>query len=266
MKCSLYAIKVPARPDAMIVFNQEARMLTKLQQSRDASEHIVPFYGLDLRSSSLVFEGVVGGSLENLVSRLRVMTEWARHPEVVTLFPKLAYDMVSGLRFIHDAGVVHADIKPSNVLLDISEGINPSNFVIRARYIDFSAAFSVHDGSSLDSGGTWSFMAPEQLRRGDLNTPTFASDIWSVGVSLLYILVGASPYAYVCGDNVFRLREAIKTGDPIGFARMDDTVRQRLDASQDFVDCCRLALQKDPSRRATASAWLHWLGIHDTGY
>ena len=106
-------------------------------------------------------------------------------------------------------------------------------------------------------------MAPEQLRiQKDLNTPTFASDIWSLGLTLLYILVGGSPYAAACGDNLFMLREAIKGGDPLGFARMDPVVQKRMSACQDFVDFCRLALQKDRSRRACAGTWQHWLETH----
>lgn len=51
------------------------------------------------------------------------------------------------------------------------------------------------------------------------------------------------------------LREAIKSGDPLGFAKMDGVVQKRLAACQDFVDCCRLTLQKDRTRRTTAAAW-----------
>lgn len=103
-------------------------------------------------------------------------------------------------------------------------------------------------------------MAPEQLRiQKELNTPTFASDIWGLGITLLCIIVGDSPYTAACGGNDFMLREAIKSGDPIGFARMDPVPRKRLAACQDFVDCCRLALNKDRVKRTTAAAWGSWL-------
>ena len=180
------------------------------------------------------------------------------------LFPKLAIDLVSGLRFMHSRGVVHADIKPANILLDISGHESYPEPVLRARYIDFSAAFIPDIEDATHAGGTWDFMAPEQLRiQKDLNTPNFASDVWSLGITLLSIIVGGSPYIAACGSTPFMLREAIKAGDPLGFARMDLVVAKRMAACQDFVDCCRLALQKDRDRRATASAWEHWHVMHE---
>lgn len=256
----LFAVKIPSRRDAKNIFSQEGVVLTRLQRSSTAHQHIVSFHGLDARNSSLVFEGVIGGSLLDLTYRLQVMTEFARHLELRTLFPGFASDLISGLRFIHAAGIVHADIKPANVLLDITDDYGLQQPVLRARYIDFSASFVFGEDSAANAGGTWDFMAPEQLRiQRELNTPTFASDVWSLGISLLSIIVGGSPYTAACGSNAFMLREAIKSGDPLGFARMDPVVQKRTAACQDFVDCCRLALQKDRERRYTVAAWEAWL-------
>ena len=258
--CSFYAVKIVARPDAKYVFRQEARILTVLQRTQDSHEYVVPFLGLDPRTSDLVFEGVIGGSLEKMVGRLNVMTEVARHLELRSLFFNLAYDLVSGLRFIHATGVIHSDIKPANVLLDVSENQSHTSTVIRARYIDFSSSFLSDNDSPEHAGGTWDYMAPEQLcTQKNMKTPTFASDIWSLGLTLLFVIAGGSPYAAACGENLFRLREAVKNGDPLAFARMDPVVQMRLYASQDFIDCCRHALQKDRNRRSTAAAWQRWL-------
>jgi serine/threonine protein kinase len=253
--CSLYAIKVAARPDAKQIFHQEARMLTVLQRSEEAHEHIVPFYGLDERISVLVFEGVDGGSLENLVARLKTMTELERHLELRSLFGKLSSDLIGGLHFIHSKEVVHADIKPANVLLDLVKIDSSQAPIVRARYIDFSASFITGSDSSANAGGTWDFMAPEQLSRDkNLNTPTFKSDIWSLGITLLYLLVGASPY-YAVRDSMIRVREAIKDGTPLVYARSDPTIQKRMATCQDFVDSCRLALQKDIARRPSTAGW-----------
>ena len=264
---SLYAVKLPARADAKDVFRQEAKVLTHLMQSPGANQYVVAFHGLDCRNAALVFEAVLGGSLESLNSRLKQMTEVARHVELVTLFPRLADDLVSGLEFLHAADVVHADIKPANVLLDISEHYSLPHPVIRARYIDFSASFRRDsDDSTANSGGTWDFMAPEQMRiQKALNTPTFASDVWSLGITLLSLLVGGSPYTAACGDNAFLLREAIKSGDPHSFARISPKAQKRMAAAQDFVDCCRLALHKDRERRPSAAAWKVWLVNRELG-
>ncbi|KAF2482735.1 kinase-like domain-containing protein [Neohortaea acidophila] len=257
---SVVAVKCPARPDAKSVFEHEARILNHLHSAPRVNEHIVAFHGLDPRNSNLVFEGVIGGSLEDLSGRLNVVTELSRHLEVRQLFPGLARDLIAGLHFLHSMRVVHADIKPANILLDIVD-TGRQDPVLRARYIDFSASFLLdEDNSKLNAGATWDFMAPEQLRiQKELNQPTFASDVWGLGITLLYIIVGGSPYKAACGTNLFMLREAIKSGDPLGFARMDPAVDKRLKACQDFVDCCRLALQKDRERRCTAEGWAEWL-------
>ncbi|GIZ42541.1 hypothetical protein CKM354_000580300 [Cercospora kikuchii] len=257
----LFAVKTPTRADAKDVFLQEARILSRLQRRSNSRMYIVPFYGLDERCDALVFEAVIGGSLDDLSSRLRQMTEVARHLEVINLFPGIAYDLIAGLEFLHTSGVIHADIKSANVLLDISHHTSQQKPVIRARYIDFSAAFMPAEGDGeTNAGGSWDYMAPEQLRiQKEFNTPTRASDVWSLGITLLSILVGSSPYTAACNGNAFMLREAIKSGDPIGFARMDPVPRKRLAACQDFVDCCRLALKKDRENRITSSAWMAWL-------
>lgn len=256
---SLYAIKIASRADAKHVFLREARTLTKIQRHSHADDHVVRFMGLDERVGWLVFEGVVGGSLDSLPRRLKVMTELERHLELRNVFPKIAADLISGMDFIHSADVVHADIKPANILFDVAEH-DQRSLIIRARYIDFSAAFTPGQDSSANAGGTWDYMAPEQLRiQKDLNTPTFASDIWSLGITLLSLIVGGSPYTAACGENLFMLREAIKSGDPLGFARMDAVVQKRMVACQDFVDCCKMALQKDRARRTTATVWKNWL-------
>lgn len=257
---------------------QEAKVLAHLQRREVSNQFIVPFYGLDERNGSLVFQALIGGSLDNLNSRLKQMTEVARHLELIAIFPGIAIDLVNGLEFLHANGVVHADVKPGNVLLDISEHTTESRPVIRARYIDFSAAFIPEGGDSAsNAGGTWDYsgfrkgsswseelifflVAPEQMRiQKELNTPTFASDVWSLGITLLCVLVGDSPYTAACNGNNFMLREAIKTGDPIGFAKMDPVPRKRLAACQDFVDLCRLALKKERGNRTTAAAWSSWL-------
>ena len=261
MPCSLYAVKSPSRADAKQIFIREAKVLTALQRSQDACEHIVPCYGFDDRNNSLVFEGVLGGSLEGFVARLSTETELERHKKLTRQFVKLGNDLVAGLQFIHRVGIVHADIKPANILLDIYDPDPTQQPVLRARYIDFSASFANDTGSATNAGGTWDYMAPEQLSsESDQNVPTFASDIWSLGVTLLFIIIGGSPYAAVCGQNdslrLFRLRNAITSATPLACAIMDPTAKKRMASCQDFVDCCRMALQKDRDRRPSASGWL----------
>ncbi|GAB7358633.1 hypothetical protein MBLNU230_g3863t1 [Neophaeotheca triangularis] len=259
---SLLAIKVPSRRDATPILTHEAQILTRLQRNANSAANLVPFLGQDARTGSLVFEAIIGGSLEALTRRLAVMTEQSRHRELVAIFPKLAEDLVSGLQFLHASGVVHADVKTANVLLHVEDHYSWPVPLLRARYIDFSASFVAGEGAGVgNAGGTWEFMAPEQMRVLDkeLSRPSFASDVWSLGITLLAVVIGGSPYAAACGENVFMLREAVKGGDPLGFARRDPVCALRMSVAQEFVDCCRLALQKERGRRVTAEGWGDWV-------
>jgi hypothetical protein len=266
---SLYAVKLPTRPDALDVFRQEAKVLTHIHRHTSSEAYVVPFHGFDPRNSALVFAALQSGTLHDVTCRMSQMTEVCRHQELVTLFPGLANDLISGLDFLHNiAGVVHADIKPANILLSASLR-NPNK--LQARYADFSASLIVDslDGtadSMVAGGGTWTFLAPEQLRLSKAeNEPSSASDVWSLGLTFLSLIVLGSPYAAACGDNMFRLREGIKAGDPLGFAAMDPPARKRMQACQLFVDCCRLALQKEKGKRVGAEGWKAWAGRQGWG-
>jgi hypothetical protein len=68
---SLFAVKTPARSDARAVFKQEAATLSHLMRQAGAAQCIVPFLGIDTRNCALVFDAVIGGSLDNLNSRLK---------------------------------------------------------------------------------------------------------------------------------------------------------------------------------------------------
>jgi serine/threonine-protein kinase len=91
--------------------------------------------------------------------------------------------LLDGVIAIHDAGVIHADLKSSNILIDELD---------RVTIIDFGLARIAHDPLTDDEifGGTPAYMAPELLAG---NAPTAASDIYAAGVVLYELLAGSSP-------------------------------------------------------------------------
>jgi eukaryotic-like serine/threonine-protein kinase len=91
--------------------------------------------------------------------------------------------MLDGLIAIHDAGVIHADLKSSNILIDELD---------RVTIIDFGLARVALDPLTDDEifGGTPAYMAPELLAG---NAPTAASDIYAAGVVLYELLAGSPP-------------------------------------------------------------------------
>src|SRR6478752_3377925 len=90
----------------------------------------------------------------------------------------LAAGCAEALASIHGAGLVHRDLKPSNVL------VAPDG----PRVIDFGVARAAER-----MGGTPAYMAPEQAR--DTREASVASDVYSLGATLLFAATGHPPYA-----------------------------------------------------------------------
>ena len=97
----------------------------------------------------------------------------------------IAAQILTGLDAIHDAGVVHADIKSNNVLVGEQD---------RVTIIDFglARALSRDDISESMLQGTPAFMAPE-LATG--SPPSVASDLYAVGIIVYEMLTGTTPFA-----------------------------------------------------------------------
>lgn len=106
--------------------------------------------------------------------------------------------MAAALDHAHAAGVLHRDIKPANILVESRPGEKP-RFVLT----DFGIS-RMSEGIQLTrhGGGTYLFMAPEQLR----GRPEKASDLWALGVVAYLLLTGELPFR---GDSVDELSKQV---------------------------------------------------------
>ena len=105
--------------------------------------------------------------------------------------------MIAGIAAIHDAGIVHRDIKPTNVMLD------RSGLRLSVSIMDFGLARLYESDATLPGiaaiAGTPGYLAPELIRG---NRPSRASDVFALGVLLHQVLTGERPVESADGLNL----------------------------------------------------------------
>lgn len=141
--------------------------------------NIIGFKEVFLTPSHLgiVMEYAAGGELfERIVKAGRFSEDEARY-----FFQQL----ISGVDYCHRSGVCHRDLKLENTLLD-------GNPAPRLKICDFGYSKSALDSQPKSTVGTPAYIAPEVLQRKEYNGQT--ADVWSCGVTLYVMLVGAYPF------------------------------------------------------------------------
>ncbi len=126
----------------------------------------------DEQTIRLVLEFAPHGSLFGLIRKRKCLGE----PEAAYYF----WQVLRGIRFLHERGIIHRDIKPENILLD--EGDVP-------KISDFG--WSVEGGARKTFCGTLEYMAPEVLQRGNYDEKV---DVWALGILLYEMLHGRAPF------------------------------------------------------------------------
>ncbi|WP_328721078.1 serine/threonine-protein kinase [Streptomyces sp. NBC_00247] len=136
--------------------------------------------------------------LLNARSLADLLREQRRLP--VAQAARIALQVLRGLRAVHEAGVLHRDVKPHNVLF------RPNG---RALLMDFGIATfegAVQLTKSQEIIGTPKYLAPELVHRGGEALPkpgTPASDLWSLGVTLFEMVEGHAPFRGLSSYEIF---------------------------------------------------------------
>ncbi|KAK8182884.1 kinase-like domain-containing protein [Phyllosticta citribraziliensis] len=119
---AVWAVKAPINKTAQTVIRSEARILSRIfshqPQPPPPAQYVVPFHGLDPQTGNLVMDALPL-TLDDFINEdLAALPEPRRAALLADVFPLLAQHLLAGLDWLHTAaGVVHADIKPSNILL-----------------------------------------------------------------------------------------------------------------------------------------------------
>lgn len=172
----------------------------------------------------LVMEFVDGQALDTMISTRGSLPE----NEALSIFR----GVLEGLGFAHRKGVIHRDVKPSNILVDQSG---------KARIIDFGIAILVGSqrltATGLTVGTAW-YMSPEQIRRP--RSVDHQSDIYSAGIVLYEMLTGAVPFD---GDTDFGVKEQQINNPP------PDPRAKNPAISPAVAECVQKAMAKEPDKR-----------------
>src|SRR4051812_20500929 len=210
-------------PDAVARFKSEARLAASLEHA-----NIVPIHrGGEVDGVLyLAMRLVPGTNLRQLIDRGPLPTESIRR--VIT-------QMADALDVAHEAGLVHRDVKPANIMVT-GEGKNEHIYLT-----DFGLTKRLGTAESLTRTGGWvgtpDYVAPEQIQGGKIDG---RADVYSLGCVLYEMLTGS--VAFPRDNDVAKLWAHVTDPPPPPSLKRPDLVKS-------FDDVVAKATAKDPDAR-----------------
>lgn len=207
--------KLAAAKDYLERFHREAKLLATLAHPNIA---LIYYFGTLDGLPYFCMEYMPGGSLENLL----------REQKTIAPEQALSYTMqvAIGLSKALEKGIVHLDVKPSNLMLAEND---------RIKIVDFGLARTTHQLQNIPSHiiGTPLYVAPEQIRGGLVD---FRCDIFSLGITFFQMLYGFVPHTAANVQEVFRkrLKEGLPSPDKLDSAvpkRLYEIIRRMTDSN-----------------------------------
>jgi serine/threonine-protein kinase len=217
------------------LFRKEALILNRLSHDAVVRYHV---FTIDpgIGRPYLAMEFVDGESLFDIMRRGAMPTEDVR---------KLCHRLASGLSAVHQAGAIHRDLSPDNIIL-------PGGRVDRAKIVDFGIARSATVGGETLIGGRfagkYNYVSPEQLGLYGSDVSE-RSDIYSLGLVLAAALRGKP---IDMGGSQYEIVEKRRT------------VPDLSDIDADFREIVEAMLQPDPQDRPISMAEIAGMTRDDT--
>ena len=192
---------------------------------------IVPIYEVGERDGQCYFsmKFVEGGQLDEVVKHTPLSIRQA-----VELIAKVSRTV----HYAHEHGILHRDIKPGNILLDINGEPQLTDFGL-ARLVESESTVT----RTLEVLGTPSYMAPEQAA-GNSAKLTSATDVYGLGAVLYQLLTGHPPFA---GGTTYETIKLLLETEP----RPPRLWNPKID--RDLSTICLKCLEKDPQRRYSSA-------------
>ena len=212
-------------------FRREARAVAALEH-----DNIITIYqyGEDDDVYFLAMKLVKGNDLATEISRLRKSKKKMDVERALYIMGQVA----SALDYAHTAGIIHRDVKPSNILLDKND---------KAVLTDFGLVLRTSSETTLGTAfGTPRYIAPEQAISSSKAAPQ--SDIYALAVILYEILTGATPFN---GDTPMQIALSQISDPPPMLRSLNPEIPEA--AEKEILK----ALEKDPLKRhETASEFV----------
>jgi serine/threonine protein kinase len=211
-----------ADESARLRLAEEARLVASLRHPR-----IVQTYDVvtDADTPALIMELIEGESLSTRLER-----EGALPPLIAA---SIGSDVADALAEAHRHGIIHRDVKPSNILIDEAGHANLADFGI-AHSLESAAQRLTQTGTVV---GTPAYISPEQLAGRDVGPRT---DLFGLGAALFEMLIGRPPFEEVAP---LLLAKAHAAGPP-----------PMPDIDSTLADLTRACLSNDPAQRPSGAA------------
>ncbi len=163
--------------DARKQFMREGRMAASVNHPNS----VYVFGTTEIEERPVItMEVVLGGTLKDVVKKDGPLTP---HKAVTAIL-----QLIDGLEAAYEKGVLHRDIKPGNCFVDAQGDVKVGDYGLSISTLDKLKSEVTQPGTFM---GTPAFASPEQLRGDDLDV---RSDIYSVGVTLYFLLTGHAPF------------------------------------------------------------------------
>lgn len=154
----------------VIEYGQEVDLLKTMKH-----KNIVSYYGAAITDKDfrIFLEYVPGGSLERVLNSEKKLNE--------TLTAGWVKDIMEGLLYLHSNNIIHRDIKPGNILINIDGS---------CKITDFGSSVFAAEMDQCSIKGTALYLAPEIAKKQQGGKP---SDVWALGITVIKMLTGSPP-------------------------------------------------------------------------